>query len=127
WVHYLHVAFPPDPRGRLLQRLKRTVVYRIWHRAERQALTQARLVIANSETTRRGLLEHFGLDPARVQVVYYGVDPEQFQPVAPDERAAARARLGWPEQRPIVAFVGALGDHRKGFDTLYAAWQTLCR
>jgi glycosyltransferase involved in cell wall biosynthesis len=27
----------------------------------------------------------------------------------------------------VVAFVGALGDRRKGFDTLLAAWQRLCR
>jgi glycosyltransferase involved in cell wall biosynthesis len=29
--------------------------------------------------------------------------------------------------RPQLAFVGALGDRRKGFDTLFAAWASLCR
>ncbi len=29
--------------------------------------------------------------------------------------------------RPQVAFVGALGDRRKGFDTLFDAWSRLCR
>jgi glycosyltransferase involved in cell wall biosynthesis len=27
----------------------------------------------------------------------------------------------------MTVFVGALGDRRKGFDTLFAAWQILCR
>jgi glycosyltransferase involved in cell wall biosynthesis len=41
-------------------------------------------------------------------------------------RRAARTRLGWPLDRPLVGFVGALGDRRKAFDTLFEAWRTLC-
>jgi glycosyltransferase involved in cell wall biosynthesis len=58
--------------------------------------------------------------------VYYGCDPAQFPPAGPAERDAARKRLGWAD-RPWAVFVGALGDSRKGFDTLYAAWRELCR
>jgi glycosyltransferase involved in cell wall biosynthesis len=60
-------------------------------------------------------------------VVYYGTDPERFHLITAAERAAARARLGWNNDRPVAVFVGALGDRRKGFDTLFSAWQTLCR
>ncbi|HEX8392972.1 MAG TPA: glycosyltransferase family 4 protein, partial [Longimicrobium sp.] len=42
------------------------------------------------------------------------------------ERAEARRALGWADARPAVAFIGALGDRRKGFDTLFAAWARLC-
>ncbi|HLM67761.1 MAG TPA: glycosyltransferase family 4 protein, partial [Longimicrobium sp.] len=42
------------------------------------------------------------------------------------ERAEARRALGWTDERPAVVFVGALGDRRKGFDTLFAAWTALC-
>jgi glycosyltransferase involved in cell wall biosynthesis len=89
----------------------------------------ARLVIANSERTRRDLIDRLGVPPGRVHTVYYGADPERFRPPAPEERAAARARLGWAESdgRPAAAFVGALGDERKGFDTLFAAWRRLAR
>jgi glycosyltransferase involved in cell wall biosynthesis len=66
-----------------------------------------------------------GGDPAAVHVVYYGTDGERFRPPAPDERLAARAALGWNDDVPAVAFVGALGDRRKGFDTLFEAWRLL--
>jgi glycosyltransferase involved in cell wall biosynthesis len=55
------------------------------------------------------------------------VDPALFYPPAPEDRRATRRRLGWPQTRWLVAFIGALGDHRKGFDTLFTAWQQLCR
>lgn len=51
----------------------------------------------------------------------------ELQPVTPDRRAAARAWLGIPPDRPLVAFVRAFGhDSRKGFDTLWPAWRSLC-
>jgi glycosyltransferase involved in cell wall biosynthesis len=33
--------------------------------------------------------------------------------------------MGWSDGRPVVAFVGAMGDRRKGFDSLFAAWAML--
>ena len=38
WVHYLHRAYPPDGHGGLRQRLKRQLVYRVWHRAAAEDL-----------------------------------------------------------------------------------------
>src|SRR2546422_608088 len=66
---------------------------------EKIALSSARLVVANSERTRRDLVEHVGVDPAKIRVVYLGVDADKFRPLAPAERAATRADLGW-DQRP---------------------------
>lgn len=127
WVHYIHAAFPPSGHGRLLQRLKQNLLYCAGRRAERRALGMARLVIANSHVTRHALLRQFGLNAAQVHTVYLGTDPTQFHAPEKAERAELSARLGWPLDRPKVAFVGAMGDQRKGFDTLYAAWQRLCR
>ena len=59
--------------------------------------------------------------------MHLGVDAEAFRPALPGEREAAREALGWPMDRPKVAFVGALADRRKGFDRLFAAWSELCR
>jgi glycosyltransferase involved in cell wall biosynthesis len=84
------------------------------------------LVLANSERTRRDLIERLGLDGGRVRTVYYGVDPHCFRPIGAAERAAVREKMGWPLDRPLAVFVGALGDRRKGFDTLFAAWGRLC-
>jgi glycosyltransferase involved in cell wall biosynthesis len=44
----------------------------------------------------------------------------------PDERVQARRRLSLPDGRLTALFVGALGDRRKNFDTVFDAWRTLC-
>ena len=125
WVHYVHAAWAPRPLGGLLRRAKTTLFHRSCLAAERASLKRARVVIANSERTRATLLDRLGLEPERVHRVYYGVDPSRFRPATPAERAAARVRMGWDDDRPTVAFVGALGDLRKGFDTLFGAWREL--
>src|SRR5262249_2897111 len=96
-------------------------------RAERDAVRAARVVVCNSERSRRDVIEKVGANPARARVVYYGTDPTQFCPATPDERAEARGRLDWPADRPVVIFVGSPRDRRKGFDTLLAAWSRLCQ
>jgi glycosyltransferase involved in cell wall biosynthesis len=62
-----------------------------------------------------------------VQVVYYGSDPVRFGPVSGTERAAARRALGCRGDRPFVGFIGALGDRRKAFDTVFGSWTMLCK
>jgi len=76
------------------------------------------VVIANSDQTRTALLERLGLPAEKVHTVYYGNDPERFRP-AQRRRAyrGPRGKLGWDDERPTLAFVGSLGDRRKGFDT----------
>lgn len=125
WVHAVHHAWPPADEG--APRWFRAK-NRLWHlrarRRERRALHSARLVVANSERTRRDLVERVGLDASRVRVVYLG--SEMREEATGAERAAARERLGIPAGVPVVVFVGALGhDRNKGFDTLWRAWQLL--
>jgi glycosyltransferase involved in cell wall biosynthesis len=127
WVHYVHAAWAPRQDGGPARRLKGRLARRLALASERAALRRARVVVANSERTRAALVEGLGLPPGRVHTAYYGADPALFRPRTPAERAAARARLGWPADRPVVAFIGAMGDLRKGFDTLFAAWRELAR
>lgn len=128
WVHYVHAAYHPGARaGGRLRRLKGRVERPTFLRDERLALRRARLVIANSRRTRDDLIEHLGLSESAVVTVYYGIDPGRFGLVTPEERAGARAELGWPIDRPHLAFVGALGDRRKGLDVAFDAWRILCR
>ena len=56
----------------------------------------------------------------------YGSDPVNFAVAGSAARRAARAELEWPLDRPVVLFIGALGDRRKGFDRLFDAWRQLC-
>ena len=125
WVHYVHAAWTPRVPGGLLRRARGAIAGRLDRAAERVSLTRARVVIANSGRTRDDLIRAVGVDPERVHTVYYGIDPDRFRPPTADERAEARGRLGRDDGRPTLLFVGALGDLRKGFDTLLDAWRRL--
>jgi glycosyltransferase involved in cell wall biosynthesis len=125
WVHYVHAAYEPagDASGsaRVLARIQRRYVLK----REREALAEARLTICNSARTQRDVIQRLGVDPARTRVLYYGTDPEQFHPFTRADRDNARRQLGIAPDRPVALFVGALGDRRKGFDALFAAWPRL--
>jgi glycosyltransferase involved in cell wall biosynthesis len=125
WVHYVHAAWSPMASGGLMRRLKAAVSSRQHRAAEQSRIGRARLVIANSERTRHDLINLVGTDPSRTRTIYYGIDAERFRPPSEAERAAALARMGWSDGRPVVAFVGAMGDRRKGFDSLFSAWAML--
>lgn len=62
-----------------------------------------------------------GLDPARIHYVPNGVDTARFRPAAAAERAALRATLGLPGDRPIALYIGVL-DERKNILWLAEQW-----
>jgi glycosyltransferase involved in cell wall biosynthesis len=127
WVHFVNHAWPARAdHAPLWLRAKSRFEAALTLRRERRLLPRARVLIANSERTRRDLIELVGVPAERVVTVYPGLD-EDRGPATLAERAAARAWLELNEGSPVVAFVGALGhDPRKGFATLWAAWQRLC-
>lgn len=127
WVHYVHAAFEPVVVGTRRQRAKAWLTHRRDLAAERRALLDATVVICNSRRTARDVIDRVGVPAARVAVVYYGTDPERFTAIDAETRTASRTALGIADARPLVGFVGALGDRRKAFDTLFAAWVSLCR
>jgi len=126
WVHYVHAAYTPETAGSTLYRLKTRLTQCYDRTTERVTLARSGTIICNSQRTRRDVLEKLQLPEGRVKVVYYGTDGKCFAPVSAAERAHLRAVLAWPESQPCLAFIGALGDRRKGFDTVFAAWQQLC-
>jgi glycosyltransferase involved in cell wall biosynthesis len=126
WVHYVHAGHRPEIATSTWRRQMGAWKHRRYVSHERRALQAAQLVIANSEATARDLVGVVGVPRERVHTVYYGADGRYHRPPAPDERRGAREALGWRDDRPGVAFVGALGDRRKGFDLLFEAWRRLC-
>jgi glycosyltransferase involved in cell wall biosynthesis len=126
WVHHVQAVFSPQIAAGAMRRVKNRLQHRIDIATERRILPRARVAITNSERTRREIIDRLGSPADRVRTVYLGIDSSLFRPPSADERAASRARLGVPEGRPLLAFVGALGDSRKGFDTLFRAWAGLC-
>lgn len=127
WVHYVHAAYRPTLQSSGVRRIKDRI--HRWHslRNERIALTQAKLVICNSRLSAAHVMELVGVPAQRVRVVYYGIDSHRFQPANEIERTELRQRFGWEAGRPHVLFIGALGDQRKGFDSVAVAMEKLCR
>jgi D-inositol-3-phosphate glycosyltransferase len=73
---------------------------------ESQIVEAADRLIANTADERAELVRHYGADPAAVAVVHPGVNLDRFCPA--DGRAAARARLGLPQDALIPLFAGRI-------------------
>jgi glycosyltransferase involved in cell wall biosynthesis len=127
WVHYVHAAYTPQSATGFARRIKNRWHHRMSLADERNAIGSAKLVIANSQRTKQDLVESVGIAEDRIRVIYYGTAPNEFRPATAQERSAVRAEMGWPQDRPIAMFIGALADRRKGFDVLFESWATLCK
>lgn len=61
-----------------------------------------------------------GISPSRIRLVRSAIDDTFFRPPTPEERAAARTRLGLPADAWVVCLIGQY-VHRKGHDILVDA------
>jgi UDP-glucose:(heptosyl)LPS alpha-1,3-glucosyltransferase len=100
----------------------RALYHRIILALERRVFAGTPEIVA---IARRGATEIaglYGVAPARLSVVYNGVDLERFHPRNRGaHRAAARAELGIPSDAWTVLFMGS-GFERKGLATLVEAF-----
>jgi glycosyltransferase involved in cell wall biosynthesis len=126
WVHYVHAAYKPEIRAGLLGQLKAKMTYQGTLGAEKKALNLAKVIIVNSEKTKLDLIEKLSIPANKIHVVYLGTDSDVFYPASIEKRTQLRNHLNWVNNQPIIVFIGALGDRRKGFDTLFDAWKQLC-
>jgi glycosyltransferase involved in cell wall biosynthesis len=128
WVHCVHHAWESEVRGApWVHRLKHQVAKSTARYRELRSLRSAGMIIANSQLTRRHVIDFINVNPSRVQTIYLGAE-SGWDPPTEDERLAARSWIGSQANRPLVVFVGALGyDSRKGMDVLWQAWQRVCR
>ncbi|MEF3274965.1 MAG: glycogen synthase [Chloroflexus sp.] len=72
---------------------------------ERTAIEQAHAVIAVSQETRADILRLFNVDPARVHVIYNGIDLNEYRKT---DATDALERYGVDPKRPYVLFVGRI-------------------
>ena len=125
WVHSVHHAWPRlDDEAPLWFRAKSALNKAKAMRDEERALLQAKLVIANSERTRRDLIS-MGIQSDKISTIYLGSEAI-WTPASPEQKRQARRTFAIPEDAILVCFVGALGyDRNKGFDTLLRAWKQI--
>ncbi|PWC04162.1 glycogen synthase [Agromyces badenianii] len=96
--------------------------YRLSSWVERNAFEDADAVIAVSEGMRRDILRAYpSIDPARVEVVYNGIDLDDWAPRRDPD--AVRA-LGVDPERPSIVFVGRI-TRQKGLPYLLRAARLL--
>lgn len=89
---------------------------------ERTAILDADAVIAVSEGTRTDILRAYPeIDPARIHVIYNGIDLQQYQQTTATD---ALTRYGVDTSRPYVLFVGRI-TRQKGVTHLVEAIQYL--
>ena len=72
-------------------------------RGEHEVVAAADRLVANTAEEARQLTGLYGADPSRVQTVSPGVDLSLFRP---GSQAAARRRLGLPEDAVVLLFAG---------------------
>jgi glycosyltransferase involved in cell wall biosynthesis len=78
---------------------------RSWH--QKVSARQADAVIANSQSTKDDVVRFYGVDPAKIDVVWPGSAADDYRPAGPgDERAAPFG------DAPYFLFVGKLSQRR---------------
>ena len=82
---------------------------------------RADAIITVSECSKRDIVAHYHLDPAKVTVIYEAAGPE-FKPASPAEQEQVRRRYGLPEQ--FLVHVGVI-EPRKNLTRLVEALQRL--
>ncbi len=88
---------------------------------EKTAIEMADAIIAVSEGTREDILEHFNVDEEKINVIYNGIDLDQYQQV---ESTATLDKYGIDKSQPFVLFVGRI-TRQKGIIHLVNAIQHL--
>lgn len=108
-------------QGRLLGVLTRIGPrHRVLLRLERGAVEGSRALVAISRLDQRLVKKYYGVDQARIEVIYNGVDQGLFSPARAEERQVMRSRLGVGPDESLYLFAGN-DFERKGLDTLIKA------
>jgi len=102
-IHGLSYKVIPDKISpRLVQAFNRGLSY---------ILTHADYLSAVSETTKRELANHAGVDPDRIYVATHGVD-KKYRKKENTGRVRGRLKNLYGLDRPYILYVGAIGLHK---------------
>ncbi len=116
----IHHHFPGKKKSRFFHRL----AYRL---AIYSAARRARRVIAVSQATKNEIAKTLGVSPAKIQVIYEGINKKFYEP-APAERLAA-VKQKYAIRKPYLLFVGVWRQYKnlprlaQAFDILKGRYQ----
>jgi UDP-glucose:(heptosyl)LPS alpha-1,3-glucosyltransferase len=114
---------PGDPRS-TARREGRYLYHRVLLALERRVLTVTPRLVAIARRGKDEIERLYRVDPARIAVVYNGVDLERFHPRNRAlHRRSARTEIGVPDDAWLNLFVGS-GFARKGLATAVEALAT---
>ena len=91
---------------------------------EEQVVEAADMLIANTDSEAKQLINLYDADSSRVEVVHPGVDLSVFRPVG---QAVARARLGLPADAHVLMFAGRIQPLKAPDVLLHAVSSLLSR
>jgi glycosyltransferase involved in cell wall biosynthesis len=101
----------------MLDRENHSITLRLWRNAIK-GLHDAKKVIAISSNTKQDLVNHIGIQPASIPVVYFGIS-KQFK-YNTTLKSSARQMLGVEENEKLILHVGSCIP-RKNISTLLKA------
>jgi len=115
-----HLQVPVVHMSHTLGYPKNSAVQQAWERepptrlqVEYEVLKHSDHLIAESQASKDHMVQDYGVDPERIEIIPCGVDTSIFHP---QDRQQARHRLGLPGG-PLLLFIGRL-QPLKGIDTL---------
>lgn len=115
-LHDIGVFPHPEWFAKSYVRWKRMIIPRIVRRAQG--------ILTVSEFSKTVICDHLAIDPARVKVVYNGVDRKHFKPASQKRIKTVMDQYGISE--PYFLALGSL-DPRKNFSRLIEAWNSCVR
>ncbi|MFQ3240470.1 MAG: starch synthase [Lentimonas sp.] len=72
---------------------------------EKTAIEMADAVVCVSEGTKADVMQHFNVDPAKLHIIYNGIDPDEYYK---QDATEALERFGIDKEQPYVLFVGRI-------------------
>ena len=128
--HATHYVLPPLPRGRAVVTIHDIIhllypqflpsrAAHVYARVMiRRALNRAHRIITVSHNSKRDLVDHFGVDSQRIEVIYNGVS-NRFRPDIPQkERRRVAGKHGIPS--PYLLFLGGERPHKNARNVVRA-------
>jgi glycosyltransferase involved in cell wall biosynthesis len=106
----------------VLREYRRSLAVRIYTRLAAAGARRARMIIADSEASRRDIVAHLGISSERDRVIYLAADAGCRPVDDPAERARLRSKYHLPER--FVLYLGGF-DVRKNVRTIVEAFSTL--